>query len=204
MNLRSASVAPRADVKSPSAARPSSPEPRELTGPQPTAAAPVSEAAPKRRGRILPWLVGVVVLGGVAGYFYQQRGIESTDDAQIDADVVSVPARSAGTVRSVSFEDNQQVEAGQLLAELDDAPARARFAQAQANLSAARAAAHAAELQAALSQTNAKSGLAAASAGLRSSNVSAQTSVAQIAEAQARLENAKAKLAEADLNMNRT
>jgi membrane fusion protein (multidrug efflux system) len=153
---------------------------------------------------MVPWVVALVVLGGVGSYFYQQRGIESTDDAQIDADVLSVPARSAGTVRSVSFEDNQQVEAGQLLAELDDAPARARFAQAQANLSAARAAAHAAELQAALSQTNAKSGLAAASAGLRSSNVNAQTSVAQIAEAQARLANAKAKLAEADLNMNRT
>ena len=52
MNLRSASVSPRADVKTPSAARQPTPEARELTGPQPTAAAPATETAPKRRGRI--------------------------------------------------------------------------------------------------------------------------------------------------------
>jgi membrane fusion protein (multidrug efflux system) len=152
----------------------------------------------------LLWVVALVVVAGLGSYLYQQRGIESTDDAQIDADVLSVPARIGGTVRALQFEDNQQVAAGQLLAELDDAPARARFAQAQANLTAARAAAHAAEFQAALAQTNAKSGLAVASAGLRSSSVGAQSSVAQIAEAEARLQNAKAKLAEAELNVNRT
>jgi membrane fusion protein (multidrug efflux system) len=152
----------------------------------------------------LIWLGALIVLGGLGLYFYLQRGFEDTDDAQIDADVLSVPARTSGSVRAVHFQENQQVEAGQLLAELDDAPARARFAQAQANLSAARAAAQAAELQAALAQTNAKSGLAAANAGLRSSTVGVQSSAAQIAEAQARVQNAQAKLAEAELNANRS
>jgi membrane fusion protein (multidrug efflux system) len=150
------------------------------------------------------WAGIAAVALGVGGYMYLQRGFESTDDAQIDADVLSVPARLGGTVRSVLFEENQKVEAGQLLAELDYAPARAKFAQAQANLSSARAAAHAAELQAAMAQTNAKSGLASASAGLRSSTVGAQSSVAQINDAQARVQNAQAKLDEADLNVKRT
>lgn len=208
MNLRSVSVAPRPDVTT------SIPTSRQSVAP----AAPVSTAAerpqpvptpepaeqPKRRKRA-PLLIGLAVVAlGAGGYVYMNRGLESTDDAQIDADVLSVPARIGGTVRSVQFEENQKVEAGQLLAELDDAPARARFAQAQANLSAARAAANAAQLQAAMAQTNAKTGLASASAGLRSSAVGAQASVAQINDAQARVQNAQAKLDEADLNVKRT
>lgn len=194
MNLRSVAARTRADV---------SQTPASAAELQPPAAQP-SAAMPTRPRRGLLWLGALIVLVSVAGYVLSQRGIESTDDAQIDADVLSVPARISGSVRAVHFAENQQVEAGQLLAELDDAPARARFAQAQANLSAARAAAHAAELQAALAQTNAKSGLAAASAGLRSSTVGAQSSAAQIAEAQARLRHAQAKLAEADLNASRS
>jgi membrane fusion protein (multidrug efflux system) len=193
MNLRSVTARSGADVTP--ATLPETPQDPEA---QPSAAAVVRP----RRG--LFGLIALIVLVGIGGYVYVQRGFEKTDDAQIDADVLSVPARVAGSVRAVHFEENQRVEAGQLLAELDDAPARARFAQAQANLSAARAAAQAAELQATLSQTNAKSGLAVANAGLRSSTVGAQSSAAQIAEAQARLQNAQAKLAEADLNANRT
>jgi len=190
MNLRSVAARTRTDVTA------SATEPAEAQ--QPEAAAP----ARPRRGLFV--LCALIALLSVGSYIYLQRGIEKTDDAQIDADVLSVPARIAGSVRAVHFQENQRVEAGQLLAELDDAPARARFAQAQANLSAARAAAQAAELQASLAQTNAKSGLAAASAGLRSTAVGAQSSAAQIAEAKARVQNAQAKLAEADLNANRT
>jgi membrane fusion protein, multidrug efflux system len=198
MNLRSVTAASRADVttSTETSLQPSSPD---ASGP----VAVTAEPAKSKKSFVL-WLIVAAVGLGFGSYFYLQRGIETTDDAQVDADVLSVPARLAGSVRAVLFEENQQVEAGQLLAELDDAPARARFQQAQANLSAARAAAQAAGLQAALAQTNAKSGLAVASAGLKSSNVSAQTSVAQIAEAQARLANAQAKLAEADLNVKRT
>jgi membrane fusion protein, multidrug efflux system len=191
MNLRSVTAPARADVTT-------SPQPDPDS--QPSAAA----ATPQRGRRFVLGLGALLAVFGCAGYFYLQRGIESTDDAQIDADVLSVPARMAGTVRAVAFEDNQVVEAGQLLAELDDAPARARLAQADANLSAARAAASAAELQAALTRTNAISGLAVANASLRISTVGTQSSVAQIAEAQARVANATAKLAEADLNFQRT
>ncbi|MET0389664.1 MAG: HlyD family secretion protein [Polyangiales bacterium] len=149
-------------------------------------------------------VVGLAVLLAAGGYWYTQRAIESTDDAQIDADVIAVPARTSGTVRTVHFAENQQVVADQLLAELDDAPAQAKLAQAEAQLTAAEAAAHAADVQAQLAQTNAKSGLAVATAGLRTSSVGAQSSLAQIAEEEARVENAKARLAEASLNFSRT
>jgi membrane fusion protein (multidrug efflux system) len=146
----------------------------------------------------------VLVLAGGGGYWYTQRAIESTDDAQVDADVTGVSARLAGTVQSVSFKENQRVVTGQLLAELDDAPAQAKLAQTNAALASAEAAAHAADVQALLARTNAKSGLAVATAGVRNSTVGAQSTVAQIAEAEARRDNAQARLEEADLNFKRT
>ena len=161
-------------------------------------------AKPRSKRKLVTSSVALVAVLAGGGYWYSQRHLESTDDAQIDADVVAVPARVSGTVQAVRFEENQQVSAGQLLAELDDAPARARLLQAQANLAAAEAAAHAADVQAQLAQTNAKSGLAIATAGLRTSAVGAESTLAAIAESEARVQNAQARLAEADLNFTRT
>ena len=170
----------------------------ESTGTMPIPAQPRS-----RKKMVMVGLVVAALLGG-GTYWYEGRAIESTDDAQVDADVVAVPARMGGVVSAVHFEENQRVVEGQLLAELEDAPARARLAQAEANYAAAVAAAQAADAQAQLSQRNARSNLAVANAGLRSSAVGAESSVAQIAEAQAHVANAKAKLDEADTNLSRT
>ena len=49
-----------------------------------------------KRARIAA-LTLVLALGG-GGYWYTTRGIESTDNAQIDADVIAVPARIGGIV----------------------------------------------------------------------------------------------------------
>ena len=160
-------------------------------------------AEPRSKRKLVTSAIVLALMLGGGGYWYAGRHIESTDDAQVDADVVAVPARVSGTVQAIRFEENQEVSTGQLLAELDDAPARARPAQAEANLAAAQAAAHAADVQAQLAQTNARSGLALATAGLRTSSVGAQSTVAAIAEGQARLQNASARLAEAELNLTR-
>ncbi|MEY4581814.1 MAG: hypothetical protein RL701_6517 [Pseudomonadota bacterium] len=184
-------------------ADPREPEPQQDPDTEPSI--PLVVPTPKRSQRkLVVTLLAAAALLGSGSYLYSQRAIVSTDDAQVDADVVGVPARAGGTVQVVRFEENQHVAAGQLLAELDAAPAQAKLAQANANVAAAEAAAHAADVQAELAQTNARSGLAVATAGLRNSTVGAQSSVAQIAEADARRENAKARLAEAELNLART
>jgi membrane fusion protein (multidrug efflux system) len=168
--------------------------------------APAPAAAPPRKSSRKQIALLALMLAAVGGgaYAYTQRNIEGTDDAQIDADVVAVAARIGGAVSAVHFEENQRVEVGQLLAELDDAPARAKLDQADANLASAEAAAHAADAQAELAQRNAKGDLAVASAGLRSSAVGAQSTVAQIAESEARVDNAKARLREAEQNLARS
>jgi membrane fusion protein (multidrug efflux system) len=160
---------------------------------------------PAKPGSRRGWLLGGLVLAAAGGgwLYISQRGIESTDDAQVDADLVAVPARVGGTVHAVHFEENQRVAEGDLLAELEDAPARAKFAQAEANLASAVAASHAADAQAQLSQNNARTNLAVAAAGLRTSSVGAQSSVAAIAESQANVANARAKLTDAQQTLDR-
>ena len=107
-----------------------------LTAAEPKPAPVVAQPKSKRGRMIMAVLAAVVAIG--FGYHIAARWyIESTDDAQVDAELVGVAARSGGTVRKVYFTDNQVVHEGQLLAELDDSPARAKLAQADANLAAA-------------------------------------------------------------------
>jgi membrane fusion protein (multidrug efflux system) len=162
------------------------------------------QPAPKKRRRtLLVALAAVVALGG-GTYVWSKRFIESTDDAQVDAELVGVAARSGGTVSGVYFADNQIVHRGELLAEIDAAPAKAKLAQAAANLAAAEAAAHAADVQVQLASRNAQTDLALASAGVRSSSLGAESTQSSIAQARAGVDNARARLKEAEQNLART
>ena len=107
-----------------------------------------------KRGLVLGLIAAAVIAGG--GFWYiTHHGLENTDNAQIDGDVVSVPARVGGVVTKILFSENQRVKTGDLLAELDSAPAQARLAEAEANVFAAQAQADAADATARVSETNA-------------------------------------------------
>ena len=150
-------------------------------------------------------LLGVALVCTLAGggYAYSLRGIESTDDAQVDADVVAVPARLSGTVLSIHFVENQQVHAGDVLAELDAAPAEAKLAQAEANLAAAVANADAADADAEVTSTNAQGNHEIAAASLRTSSVGAAATGDQIREGEAALGSAEATLHQAQTDLTR-
>ena len=90
-------------------------------------------------------LVGLVLcLGAVAvltaGWTYvHEVGRTTTDNAYIRGDVTSLAPKVAGYVTSVEVEDNQSVQAGDVLFRIDDRDYRARFAQATADVEAAQA-----------------------------------------------------------------
>src|SRR5438128_2340543 len=95
------------------------------------------------RGRWLA-LVAVVMVAGVLIYLWRTAGQVSTDDAQVDGHITQVAARVGGTVTKVNVKENQYVEAGVVLVELDPRDyqvavdrARAELADAQANASGA-------------------------------------------------------------------
>ena len=72
-------------------------------------------------------------LGGITGR-------ESTDDAYVRADQITISSHIAGYVESVPVRDNESVRAGQLVATIQDDDYRAKVKGAQAALEAARSA----------------------------------------------------------------
>jgi membrane fusion protein (multidrug efflux system) len=95
------------------------------------------------------------------------------------------------------------VKAGQLLAELDDAPQKARLAQAEANLAVAAAQADAADADARVTATNAVGTKSVAEASLQTAAVGATGTNEQIREAEAQVRSADIALAQAKIDRDR-
>jgi len=167
--------------------------------------APAAKEAsePRSRRALILGLIGVAVIAAGGVWYVTHHGLENTDNAQIDGDVVSVPARVGGVVTKILFAENQRVKTGELLAELDPAPAQAHLAEAEANLFAAEAQADAADATARVSETNAIGDKSVADASLITAAVGAASSSDQIKEAAAQLESAQTSLAQAQVDSGR-
>ncbi len=161
-------------------------------------------AAPRLSRRAITLLSIAAIAGaGGAAWWAMHRGRESTDNAQVEAEVVPVPTRASGLVTKVLFEDNQTVKAGQVLATLDDEAARAKLAQAEANVLAAEAAADAADADAKVAESNAVGNKSIAEASLKTASAGAYTASDQIKEAEAAVSAAAAAKKQAELDRDR-
>jgi membrane fusion protein, multidrug efflux system len=161
---------------------------------------------PEKRKIKPPVLIGLVagtVLLGALVVFLFGLGKESTDDAQVDADVVSLAPRVGGQVVAVAVAENQSVKKGDLILQIDDADYQARVLQAQAELDSARAQADAADAQAAVAEAGAKGGLSQAEANLTGTGRSVSNSRAQVEQARATLVSRKADFKLAETNVER-
>lgn len=156
-----------------------------------------------RKRRSVMLAVGLLIALGGTGYWYAGRGLVSTDNAQVDADVIAVPSRIGGVVARVHFEENQTVATGALLAELDPAPFAAQLAQAEAQLVGAQASADAADADAELSATKAVGNRDIARANLQTNAMGARASSDGIREGEAQVDNAQARLAQAKVDFER-
>jgi membrane fusion protein, multidrug efflux system len=154
-------------------------------GGAPVRPAEVAEPRPSgKRWLILGGLAAAVVLG-IGAYAFLTHGKESTDDAQIEADVVPVAVRVGGLVKRLAVQDNQHVKKGDLLLELDDADYAARADQAQAEVETATAQAAAADAMAQVQSAGARGGFTSAQAGVTGSSAMVQTAQAGLVRAQA-------------------
>ncbi|HEY8088735.1 MAG TPA: biotin/lipoyl-binding protein, partial [Polyangiaceae bacterium] len=153
--------------------------------PVPGAAAPATAKA----GRVRLIALSALAFAGlcVVGWYVTHAGLEDTDDAQVDTDLTSVPARTMGPVLRVLFEENQRVKAGDVLVELDPAQAQARLAEAAAQLDADKAAADAADAEVAIIEATATGQKGAAEATLRGSSLAASATGEEIAQADAQV-----------------
>jgi len=149
-------------------------------------------AHPRAKWVLLIILLALVVGGYFVWSYYASR--ESTDDAQIDAHIAPISARIGGTVEKVNVDDNQYVEAGTVLVELDPTDYQVAVNRARAELQDAQATLQAARTGVPLTHTTTSSTLSNAQAALRSAEQ-------EVSEAQARLREAEAqyKLASDDV-----
>jgi membrane fusion protein (multidrug efflux system) len=165
-------------------------------------------APPARKRGKKPFLI----LGGVVAVFAAITGIyllatanqESTDDAQVEADVVPIAARVNGQIAKRLVEDNQRVKKGDVLIQIDDADFTARVRQAEAELDTARAQAAAADAQVQVVEASAKGGLQTARASFSGSSMGVANAEAQLAASRAGLERSKAEARKGELDLQRT
>ena len=125
--------------------QPAGPEapPAERDAPQ--AASPAALPARRRtvkRAMIATALLAATVGAGYYGHYYWTTGryLESTDDAYMQADYTTVAPKVSGYISEVLVRDNQPVEAGQVLARIDDRDLRTALSAARANVDATQAA----------------------------------------------------------------
>lgn len=83
--------------------------------------------------------LGAVIVVGAGWAMTRSNGDTSTDNAYVRGDVTSLAPKVAGYITAVEVEDNQVVNAGDVLFRIDDRDFRARLAQAAANVEAAQA-----------------------------------------------------------------
>jgi membrane fusion protein (multidrug efflux system) len=139
--------------------------------------------------------VAVVVAIGIGAWFYLTRGRESTDDAQVDAHVTPIAARVGGTVLRVPVTDNQPVEAGTVLVEIDRREYDIALERARAELANAEAELAAANANVPITATSTSSGVSTATSGVEQAQVQADEAQHNLAAAEARLASARAKVA---------
>ncbi len=157
-------------------------------------------------------LIGVVALVALAAgiWWWTTRNRESTDDAQVDAGVTPIAARVGGIVMSVSIVDNQHVEEGTVLVQLDKRDfeialerARAELADAEASAAAARAGVPITTTSAASNVTTAKGGVDQATSEGSAADPSIEASKARLATAQAKQREAAATAAKSAKDVER-
>src|ERR1700693_4374920 len=91
-----------------------------------------SRRAIKRAALALALSLGIAAAADFGyGYLTTGRYLETTDDAYIKADSTIVSPKVSGYIAEVLVGDNEKVEAGQLLARIDDRDFEAALAQAQ-------------------------------------------------------------------------
>jgi membrane fusion protein, multidrug efflux system len=133
---------------------------------------------------------GIVLL--VAGFFLWRYlgSYESTDDAQIDGHLNAISTRVAGHVVKLLVNDNQYVEAGTPLVEIDPKDYQVAMAQAKAAYQDAQATAESLQVNVPITSVNTGSQLSSSQAEVESGRAGVSMARQQLEAARAQLEQA--------------
>ena len=147
---------------------------------------------------LIPVLL-VLIIGGYAGWEYLSKW-ESTDDAQVDGHIHPVNAKVGGTVLQVNVKENQRVEAGAIIAQVDARDYQIAIARAEAELAQAQAASVAAKAAMPVASSAAGTEITSSEAIAERAKSGVDLANKEIAAAQARVNVAQARVSEAQAN----
>jgi membrane fusion protein, multidrug efflux system len=157
----------------------------------------------RKHRKILSVAAVVLIIGLIFGvrYWLYARSHESTDDAFIDGHIIQVSPKASGYVKKIYVNDNQQVKAGDLIAELDARDYEVKLQQAQAALDAGLAKENEAKTNVSLTRATSSATIQQARAAVRKSRTEVASSRAGAAGSQSRANQAAAAVTTAQANL---
>jgi len=149
-------------------------------------------------------IIAVVVLLVIGFFVYRyMTSYESTDDAEVDGHINSISARISGHVTKLNVLDNQYVDAGTVLIEIDPADYQVAYQRAKADFEDAQAAASAAGVNVPITSVNTTSQVSATEADVASARAGIAAARQQFSAAKAQLEEAEANDVKAQNDLGR-
>jgi membrane fusion protein, multidrug efflux system len=175
---------------------------------QPVILPPPPEMPPPRRRPIGLILLGAgigVTVASVLGYRYWQYSSthQTTDNATVAGHIHQISSKITGTVTDVLVNDNQLVESGQLLVQLDPKDYQSKVQQTQAALLTAQRQASAAQANITLSSETTSGKTSQAQGDIDTAQAAIASAQAAVQAAQAGVPLAQAQVAQADANLQK-
>jgi membrane fusion protein (multidrug efflux system) len=150
--------------------------------------------------------VGVLVVVLLVAAFFVYRHVssyENTDDAQVDGHLNSISARISGHVTKLNVLDNQYVQAGTVLVEIDPADYQVAYDRAKADFEDAQAAAIAAGVTVPITAVNTTSQVSVTGADVENARAGIQAAKQQFEAAKAQMQQADANNVKAQNDLGR-
>ena len=148
----------------------------------------------RSRPRSRMYLVGAILVVLAGGFFAWRyfTSYESTDDAQVDGHLMPLSARISGYVIKVNVDDNQYVQAGTVLAEIDPKDYQVAVDNARADLAVAEANAQSLNITVPITSVSTSSQTTASEADVVNARAGIEAAQKQFDSAQAQLTQAQA------------
>ena len=157
----------------------------------------------RRKGVLFAVIAGVVIIVAAVAFWLYSRTYESTDDAQVDGHISGITSRIDGVVKAIYVEENQSVQAGQLIAEIDPRDFEVALEQAKAQLLKSQADVRAENPNVPLTQTSSATIISTSQSEVLNAEAALASAEREYAAAQSKLQEAQANNARAQADLGR-
>jgi membrane fusion protein (multidrug efflux system) len=157
----------------------------------------------RRKTLLFASVLGILIFVGVVAFWLYSRTYESTDDAQVDGHLNGITARIDGVIKGVYVEENQSIQAGQIIAEMDPRDYEVALEQAQAQFLKSQADLRAENPNVPITQSSAQTTISTSQSEVSNAEAGVAAAERDQAAALARLQEVEANSAKAQGDVGR-